>query len=163
MLRYLVSAIALAALVGCSTGETPANTTPALSSAASATTATGAVGQPVPVSWDKGNGTVTIHTVSRVQPEYGTDKNPAGYLALDVTYTVETGTASYGPLYWKVRDASGHEYDFEMGPEPRLKSGELATGETVRGWLAFDVPTDNLTVFLDDFDGHLATWPITAD
>jgi hypothetical protein len=162
VLRYLVSALAIsAALVGCSAAavspETPAPP------AASAGAPTGTVGQPVTVTWDDGSGTVTVNAITRFKPEYGTTDNPAGHLALDVTYTVSTGKASYNPLYWSARDAAGHEYGTAMGPEPWLKSGELVVGETVRGWIAFDAPGGPLTVFLDGpLAGHLATWSVAA-
>jgi Domain of unknown function (DUF4352) len=162
MLKSLVAALAIATLTGCSAGAavTVSATTPTVTAVA----AQGTIGQPVPVSWDKGRGQVTINAATQFRPEYGTRKNPAGYLALDVTYALESGTAPYNPLYWTVRDSDGHEYDFTVGPDPRLKSGDLAAGETVRGWIAFDVPAGaTLTVFLDDFDGHLAAWPLTAD
>lgn len=46
----------------------------------------------------------------------------------------------YNPLYFKVKDADGFEYDagFSAGDQS-LKSGDLAKGEKARGNIAFEV------------------------
>lgn len=154
---------------GTSNSQQPANggTVPLASSpGASAPAAPGAVGQAVAVSWgSSGKANVTVNEAKAwpgdqyVPPKNGT------YVALDVTIEATAGKVSYNPLYWSARDADGHEYNFGVfAPEPTLKSGELAAGEKVRGWIAFDVPKGSaLTVFLDDvLSGHVATWSVKA-
>lgn len=46
----------------------------------------------------------------------------------------------YNPLYFKVKDSDGFEYDAEFtAGERSLKSGELAKGDKARGDVAFEV------------------------
>jgi|SRR6187549_755854 len=60
-----------------------------------------------------------------------------------VIENVDTDKAPYNPLYFKVKDSDGFEYnaDFTAG-EQSLKSGELAKGEKARGNVAFEVKKD---------------------
>ena len=65
------------------------------------------------------------------------------YMIADVSLeNANRERAPYNPLYFKVRDADGFEYTSNLmaGGDQSLKSGELATGERVRGTVAFDVP-----------------------
>lgn len=44
-------------------------------------------------------------------------------------------------LQFKLKDASNAQYDITFyGPEPRFPDGELAPGDTARGWVPFEVP-----------------------
>ena len=60
-----------------------------------------------------------------------------------ITVLVRTqalGGISYNPYYFKLRDSSGFEYNHTIGRDPSLNSGDLAAGDTVQGWLTFEVP-----------------------
>lgn len=47
----------------------------------------------------------------------------------------------YNPLYFKVKDTDGFEYNASlMGPDNSLKSGDLDKGDKARGVVAFEVP-----------------------
>lgn len=51
-----------------------------------------------------------------------------------------TDSTSYNPLYFKIKDSEGFEYNASfVGPEPSLLSGHLAPGEFVRGKIAVEV------------------------
>lgn len=58
--------------------------------------------------------------------------------------------APYNPLYFKVKDADGFEYNagFTAG-EQSLKSGDLAKGEKARGNVAFEVKKDAKGLILE--------------
>lgn len=47
-------------------------------------------------------------------------------------------------LQFKLRDASNAQYDIDVFgvPDPRFPDGELAAGDTNRGWIGFEVPDD---------------------
>lgn len=45
----------------------------------------------------------------------------------------------YNFFYFKVKDADDFVYNVTVGPEPSLKSGDLAAGDKVRGNVAFEV------------------------
>ena len=81
------------------------------------------------------------------------DPAPAGILgvtegkrliALDIT---QVGTSDDGDdfnaLYFAVQDSDGYVYGPELAGadvEPQFGSGELAAGQIVRGWVAFELP-----------------------
>lgn len=43
----------------------------------------------------------------------------------------------------KLKDSTNAQYDVSIrgGGEPQFPDGELAPGDTVRGWIGFEVPT----------------------
>ena len=65
-------------------------------------------------------------------------------VALDITQVgMSDGGTHYNPLLFEVQDADGYVYssgiaDAEVGP--RFDSGELASGQIVRGWVVFELP-----------------------
>ena len=65
-------------------------------------------------------------------------------VALDITQVgMSDGGTHYNPLLFGVQDADGYVYssgiaDAEVGP--RFGSGDLASGQIVRGWVAFELP-----------------------
>lgn len=64
------------------------------------------------------------------------------YLIADVTVE-NTGRdkSPYNPLYFKVKDSDGYEYNAGISLDDKaLKSGDLAAGEKARGTVAFTVP-----------------------
>lgn len=70
----------------------------------------------------------------------------AGNVFVNVLVSIantERDTAPYNPLYFKVKDSGGFEYTGSLvGPDPSLKSGELAKGERAAGWVTFEVPAE---------------------
>jgi hypothetical protein len=66
------------------------------------------------------------------------------YLLVGVSVgTVDRDSAPYNPLYFSLKDDSGFEYSPVIYTGERgLKSGELPRGETVSGYLAFEIPED---------------------
>jgi hypothetical protein len=66
------------------------------------------------------------------------------YTVADVTIeTTGREKAPYNPLYFKVKDSGGFEYNGSLlSGENSLKSGELEQGGKVRGTVAFDVPSE---------------------
>ena len=65
-------------------------------------------------------------------------------IALDIT---QVGTSDDGDdfnaLYFAVQDSDGYVYGPELAGadvEPQFGSGELATGQIVRGWVVFELP-----------------------
>jgi hypothetical protein len=58
--------------------------------------------------------------------------------------------ASYNPFYFKVKDDSGFEYNFNaFGKEPQLaSSNDLQPGKISRGWITFEVPKAAKTLTL---------------
>jgi hypothetical protein len=82
------------------------------------------------------NRTAAVNSFSRA-------KQGNTYLLVDVTVqNVDRDRAPYNPMYFKVRSKDGFEYTTAFAsPDGSLHSGELAKGESVRGWVTFEVPT----------------------
>jgi|SRR6185436_17385356 len=93
------------------------------------------------------NGTaLTVMKVSRAAELSKFQKAKDGnefVIAEVVIENVDKDKAPYNPLYFKVKDSDGFEYnaDFTAGDQS-LKSGELAKGEKARGNIAFEVKKD---------------------
>ena len=137
-------------------------------SAAGGTDQALAIGATAGFSWgSQGKGTATVYTAedkSEANETFiGPPKN-GRYVLLDVGVTATEGTISANPLYWKAVDAQGHSYGAELGSAgyaPQLDSGDLPTGSTSRGYVAFDAPVGPLTVDLTDpLGGVLASWSV---
>lgn len=77
----------------------------------------------------------------------------------------EDGT-DYGPAGFKVFDQDGFEYGIEfVGREPALGFGEVRSGQSVQGWITFEVPetTSSLALAYSDtlfFNGESARWQL---
>lgn len=88
---------------------------------------------------------VTVHGVRRAQSVGSFSRADSGkvYVVADVTVQNTTrDKVPYNPLYFKVKDADGFEYNPNIFMDGQgLKSGELAKGEQARGSVAFEVPT----------------------
>lgn len=77
--------------------------------------------------------------------EIGTfQKAKEGKMYLLVEVLLETtgrDEAPYNPIYFKVKDADGFEYNVTISTaDNTLKSGKLTAGEKVRGVVTFEVP-----------------------
>lgn len=100
------------------------------------------------------NGTaLTVMKVSRAAELSRFQKAKDGnefVIAEVVIENVDKDKAPYNPLYFKVKDGDGFEYnaDFTAG-EQSLKSGELAKGEKARGNVAFEVKKDAKDLVLE--------------
>ena len=86
-------------------------------------------------------------TVSKVERKKDLDvisKAKAGNVFVVTDVLIESTAkdkAPYNPLYFKVKSADGYEYNAAItGLSNQLKSGDLATGDKVRGIVAFEVP-----------------------
>lgn len=86
------------------------------------------------------NYSVTLH--AKADPATGAFPAASGkrYIAYDVTITALADQVAYNGLYGKLKLADNTEVGSTIGgPDPSLKSGTLAKGESARGWLAFVV------------------------
>ncbi len=95
---------------------------------------------------------LTVNGVKRADrlSDLFTPKPGNVYVMVDVTIeNVSREKAPYNPLYFKVKDEAGYEYDTTFAaPVNSLKSGELAAGEKVRGVAAFEVPSSSKGLLL---------------
>lgn len=92
---------------------------------------------------DSGGVALTVMGVQRAadlgQFQKAKDGN-AFVIAEVVLETTGRDEAPYNPLYFKVKDADGFEYNVALNiQDGALKSGKLASGEKVRGTVAFEV------------------------
>jgi hypothetical protein len=85
---------------------------------------------------------VSLH--AKQDPATATIPAPSGkrLVAFDLTITALADNVAYNPLYATLKLADNTEASTSFfGPDPSLKSGTLAKGESARGWLAFEVAT----------------------
>ena len=65
-------------------------------------------------------------------------------MALDITQVgMSDGGSQYNLLLFEVQDADGYVYSTRIGDadvSPLFGSGELASGQVVRGWVVFEIP-----------------------
>ena len=65
-------------------------------------------------------------------------------VALDITQVgTSSDSDSYNSLYFAVQDVEGYVYTPDLASAdvaPRFGSGELASGQIVRGWVVFELP-----------------------
>jgi len=153
-----------------SEAEAAGSTTPAAETSDAAANADGAlaIGASADFEWSgDARGTATVLGFERkTEPGVsfaGPPKN-GFYLVVDVTITSNEGQVSTNPLYWKVKDPDGRAYNASLGGggfEPQLQSGDVPTGRTSRGLVAFDVPAGPMTLELSPPIGSaLASWAI---
>lgn len=143
-----ISILVIASLAcGSSTGTPGASSTTA-PGATDAPAATSAPAQSVGQVGDRveANGVaLTVNGVSAVDEvnDIFTPDEGNIFLVVDVTIESLSEDASYNPLYFKVKDSDGFEYNSNFtAPDPSLKSGELSAGDKVRGNVSFEVPAD---------------------
>ncbi len=134
----------------------------------------GVVGKPLTVSLktvDEVGATaaVTINSAKRFTPPktgYAAAATNGSYLLLDVTIVSKKGKVTYNPLYFKARGTDGQEYTPELMLVSSIKgmqSGELRSGQKVRGTIAFDAPKGDMEIDLTGvmFD-DVASWQIKS-
>lgn len=65
-------------------------------------------------------------------------------VALDITQVgTRSDSDSFNPLYFAVQDVEGYVYTPDLASadvDPLFSSGELASGQIVRGWIVFELP-----------------------
>lgn len=117
---------------------TSAPTTPPL--APTAIVPAGVIGQRV----ESAGIAVTVNAVEGALELGQFQRADQGRVFLLASVTLENASrerAPYNPLYFKVKDGEGFEYTASLlAADQSLKSGELAAGERVRGFVAFQVP-----------------------
>jgi hypothetical protein len=81
-----------------------------------------------------------------IEPRHGE------YLQLKLEITATDGMVSYGPEYFQSFDEIGDLYQTtEAGArQPALSSGVLRPGDTVTGWIAFDLPHGPVTLLMSN-------------
>ena len=70
-------------------------------------------------------------------------------IAVDITQEATQATDSFNAFYISVQATSGFIYKpgfMIESPEPDFSAGEITMGQTVRGWVSFEVPADALIV-----------------
>ena len=75
----------------------------------------------------------------------------AGYrlVAIDVTQIGVDDDDPYNPLYFSVQDSDGYVYGASLTGtdiKPGFSSGELSSGQVVRGWVTFEVPESAMLI-----------------
>jgi len=85
------------------------------------------------------------------------------FVTVDVTVAGLSGAAHFNPLQFKIQTADGRVWQSGMGiKEPALNYGDIAKGQTVRGWVTFDIstsPVKSVQLYSGGFGGEmLASW-----
>ena len=103
---------------------------------------------PVPkITYDTVEVGSSSYTVNEIKdPALGEAAVGKRLVAVDITQVGLVDEAPYNPLYFSVQDSDGYVYDMAFGGfskanvEPRFGYGDLAKGQTVRGWVVFELP-----------------------
>ena len=127
------------------------------------------VGDGITVTTDDGVSSIKVLSAKRVTEGTGEDaENPKNgvYLLIDVQYTCTSGTCSYNPYDWEVRDKDGRTYDgsdsYSAGySDQELDSGDLVKGAKARGLIVVDAPKGAMTLEYTSGFGSPATWTIS--
>ena len=119
----------------------------------------------MPFSSDDGEGVATIHSAEwTTEDKYGDKAEQGAYLTLDISIESVSGDATgTNPFDWEAKDADGRVYNADISaPEPQLHSTSMVPGDTVRGFLSFDLPKGTTSVrLIDGLEGKpLAVWTV---
>ena len=94
---------------------------------------------------EAGGSSYTLNEVKDPAPAgvFGVDAGKR-LVALDITQVgISDDGDPYNPLYFAVQDTDGYVYVpgfADADVEPSFRSGELAAGQIVRGWVVFELP-----------------------
>jgi hypothetical protein len=78
---------------------------------------------------------------SRTWRAYGVPKKGMKFVAVLVEYTAGEGFDDYYETSWRALDRDGLSQERPRhGVEPELGYGRIRPGETIRGWVTFEVP-----------------------
>ena len=99
---------------------------------------------PIGTTVEAGGSSYTVNELRDPAPAgiFGVDAGKR-LVAVDVTQVGVNDADRYSPDRFFIQDADGYVYDEDFRAtsiEPRFGSGELATGQRVRGWVSFQVP-----------------------
>ena len=109
---------------------------------------------------------ITVPKAERWKQGKDDAKPEKGNAYVSVLIRIEAEADSdYSPYYATLRNAQGFNYDWLVFPrrEPWLASGELAPGQSVQGWVTFEVPAkdlDGLTLVYDSLFGEQVVIPL---
>jgi len=107
-------------------------------------------------SSETGQGTVTVIAVKdrdRCTDSYCSVESGKRLFSIQVKYTGTKGEVPYNPFNWSLVDSEGQQYnegffqDVAMGP--KLNSGDLGAGRTVKGVVSYEVPKAAKIVSVD--------------
>ena len=86
-------------------------------------------------------------------------------IAIDITQHAFLGDDPYNPLYFSVQDSDGYVYSRGgyADVEPRFSSGDLARGQSVRGWVSFTVPQSAVLISVMVEVGYSSPSVVIAD
>lgn len=121
---------------------------------------------------DGGSARINVLAVRRENSGFGREgeapKNGT-YVVADIRYEGVTGTFTYNPYDWTVRDSDGRAYQLGEGnfsgiDDPSLDSGTVSAGSNVRGALIVDAPAGALELEYAPGNSEPAVWevPVTA-
>lgn len=81
------------------------------------------------------------------------------FLLLEVELMCREGEVDYSPYAFQAFDESGGLYDVAVSDSvaPGLGTGTLRPGESVRGFLAFDIPRGEVTLLMSVEDSQAVT------
>jgi hypothetical protein len=87
---------------------------------------------------------ITVKGISRANTLLDVMKPKSGNVFLIIDVLIENVSrdekAPYNPLYFKIKDSEGFEYDITfVSPDPSLSSGELIKGDKARGNIAIEI------------------------
>lgn len=110
-----------------------------------------------PFTVDMRNGDVAkITIVSAVRTDavtttaFATAPKNGTYLLLDVLWETEKGTTSSNPFYFSAKDSEGRKADMNLFADNQLGSGDVLSGDKMRGNVAFDIAPGDATVMISD-------------
>jgi len=99
------------------------------------------------VAFDSVEGEDLFYTVNELRDPVDLETGAnAGerWIAIDVTLTALNNDAYYNELSFTLQDSDGYVYEsaqWRAAMLPRLGSGRLSAGQTIRGWVTFGVPS----------------------
>jgi hypothetical protein len=155
----VVTFFLLALTLACGSGTGTATTQPAATTAAQAAATT----QPAPTAQPATEGNVgdrieangialTVTKVDKADSlgQFQKAKDGDTFVVAEVVIeNVSQDKAPYNPLYFKVKDGDGYEYNATISTaDNSLKSGELAKGDKARGTVAVEVKKDSKDLVL---------------
>ncbi|MFT4137002.1 hypothetical protein [Microbacterium sp.] len=112
------------------------------------------MGVPFEVKQSDGVAQVTIVSATYgAPPDLGgisISADNGGVLILDVLWETTEGTTSANPMYIDAKDAEGREGSIAIGVDSALGSGDVPTGDKMRGNVAFDIGAGPYIVTVSD-------------
>lgn len=145
-LAYVAAGGLFALTLACGTPSTSQTVTKAGSTNANTAQPTAQPAQVAAVGDTIKNDKVAL-TVAKVDTtatigQFQKAKDGNTFVIADVIVEAVADKQPYNPLYFKVKDADGREYNATISTaDDSLKTGELTAGDKARGTVAFEVPS----------------------